>query len=281
MVDQLNPTPPQPAAGGFPVLMPTEVREGAAPGLAYRIEGQLVPVLHLALDGSLPVFFEHHVILWKQPQVDVGVKKLKGAFKRVISGMPIFMTEARNSGQIAFSRDSSGQIVTLNLPNGGGVLVREHQFLAATGNLDYTYERAGGFGSMMFGSQGFFIDRFESNNGPATLWLHAHGNAFEINLAPGQIIDVEPGGWIYREMSVGYTQQVFGIKTGFLGGGGNLVFNRFTGPGRVGLQSGFYTNEIADVAGGAAIGGAAGGLKGAAAGGLLGAALGGMFGGND
>jgi uncharacterized protein (AIM24 family) len=279
MVDY--PTPAQPQPGGFPVLLPTEVHEGGGPGVNYRIEGQLVPVLHLALDGSLPVFFEHHVILWKQPQVDVAIKKLKGAFKRVISGMPIFMTEARNAGQIAFSRDSAGQIVTLNLPHGGGVLVREHQFLAATGNLEYTYERAGGFGSMMFGQQGFFIDRFESNQGPATLWLHAHGNAFEMNLAPGQVIDVEPGGWIYREMSVGYTQQVFGLKTGFLGGGGNLVFNRFTGPGRVGLQSGYYTGEVADAAAGAAIGGAAGGLRGAAAGGILGAALGGMFGGND
>jgi uncharacterized protein (AIM24 family) len=279
MADYPNSDPRQPVQGGFPVLLPTEVTEGAGPGLAFRIEGQLVPVLHLALDGSLPVFFEHHVILWKQPEVDVAIKKLRGAFKRVISGMPIFMTEARNRGQIAFSRDSSGQIVTLHLPQGGGVLVREHQFLAATGNLEYTYERAGGFGSMMFGQQGFFIDRFVADNGPAVLWLHAHGNAFEMNLAPGQVIDVEPGGWIYREASVGYTQQVFGLKTGILGGGGNLVFNRFTGPGRVGLQSGYYTGE-AGMVGGAAVGGAMGGLRGAAAGGLLGGALGGLFGGD-
>jgi uncharacterized protein (AIM24 family) len=279
MVDYRRPDPSLPVQGGFPVLLPTEVVEGAGPGLGFRIEGQLVPVLHLNLDGSLPVYFEHHVVLWKQPQVDVGIKKLKGAFKRVVSGMPIFMTEARGAGQIAFSRDSSGQIVTLHLPQGGGILVREHQFLAASGNLEYTFERAGGFGSMLFGQQGFFIDRFSATNGPAVLWLHAHGNAFEMNLAPGQVIDVEPGGWIYRETSVGYTQQVFGLKTGILGGGGNLVFNRFTGPGRVGLQSGYYTGEAAMV-GGAAVGGAMGGLKGMAAGGLLGGALGGMFGGD-
>jgi len=274
---QPEPYPEQPMQGGFPVQLPAQAQSGSGPGLSYRIEGQLVPVLHLGLDGSLPVFFEHHVILWKQPQVDVAMKRLKGAFKRVVSGMPIFMTEARNSGQIAFSRDSSGQIVTLHIPHGGGLLVREHQFLAASGNLDYTYERAGGFGSMLFGQQGFFIDRFMANEGPAVLWLHAHGNAFEMNLAPGQIIDVEPGGWIYREVSVGYTQQVFGLKTGLLGGGGNLVFNRFTGPGRVGLQSGYYTGEAA-VVDGAAVGGALGGLKGAAAGGLMGGALGGLFG---
>ena len=37
------------------------------------------------------------------------------------------------------------------------------------------------------------------------------------------------------------TQEVYGFKTGLLGGGaGNLVFNRFTGPGRVGLQSAYF-----------------------------------------
>jgi uncharacterized protein (AIM24 family) len=37
------------------------------------------------------------------------------------------------------------------------------------------------------------------------------------------------------------SQEVVGFKSGmFGGGGGNLVFNRFTGPGRVGLQSAYY-----------------------------------------
>jgi len=31
--------------------------------------------------------------------------------------------------------------------------------------------------------------------------------------------------------------QMFGLKTGIFGGGGNMIWNRFTGPGRVGIQS--------------------------------------------
>ncbi len=31
--------------------------------------------------------------------------------------------------------------------------------------------------------------------------------------------------------------QVVGLRMGILGGSGNLVFNRFTGPGRIGIQS--------------------------------------------
>jgi uncharacterized protein (AIM24 family) len=246
-----------------PVLLPRQIPDGSGPGLAYRIEGELVPVLHLALNGQLPIFFEHHVVLWKQPQIDVRIKPLKGAFKRVLAGMPIFMTEAAGAGEIAFSRDNTGHVFPLHLPHGSTILVREHQFLAATGNLQYTFERAGGIGSMLFGQQGFFIDRFTAAQGDAVLWLHAHGNAFQIDLAPGEVIDVEPGAWIYRQDSVGYTQQVFGLKTGFLGGGGNLVFNRFTGPGRVGIQSGYYSpmGGIGDSdSGRGSVGGILGGL---------------------
>lgn len=266
--------------GGAPVLLPTRVTSGPGPGLRYRIEGELLPVLHLEMTGSTPVFFEHHVILWKQPQIDVALKKLRGAFKRVLSGMPIFMTEARGAGQIAFSRDHPGHVFPIHLSPGGTLLVREHQFLAASGNLDYSFERAGGVSSMLFGSQGFFIDRFTATSGDGVLWLHAYGNAFEKVLAPGEVIDVEPGSWIYREDSVGYSQQVFGLKTGIFGGGGNLVFNRFTGPGRVGLQSGYITGEaaIAGAAGGAAAGGLLGGGRGAARGGGIGGIIGGILG---
>ncbi|HEU5349162.1 MAG TPA: AIM24 family protein, partial [Ktedonobacterales bacterium] len=94
-----------------PQLLPTQVTEGAAPGVRYRIQGELVPVLHIWLDGQVPVFFEHHVVLWKNPQLAIGIHQLKRAFKRLIAGMPIFLTAARGPGEIAFSRDGSGQLI--------------------------------------------------------------------------------------------------------------------------------------------------------------------------
>jgi uncharacterized protein (AIM24 family) len=47
---------------------------------------------------------------------------------------------------------------------------------------------------MLFGQQGFFVDRFNASQGDAVLWPHAHGNVFEVNLATGEVIpvDVEP-----------------------------------------------------------------------------------------
>lgn len=223
-----------------PQILPTQVEAGQAPGVQYRVQGELVPVLHVWLDGSIPVFFEHHVVLWKDPGLDIGMRAMKGAFKRMVAGMQIFMTEARGPGEIAFSRDGAGHVFPMHLAPGTSIVVREHQFLAATGHVEYGFSRVKGMGSMLFGSSGFFVDRFSAERQEGVVWLHGYGNVFEKVLARGEQIDVEPGGWIYRDESVQMDIKVFGLKTGIFGGSGQLVFNRFTGPGRVGIQSMYF-----------------------------------------
>ena len=69
------------------------------------------------------------------------------------------------------------------------------------------------------------------------LWLHGYGNVFELTLGPGQQIDVEPGGWIYKDPTVQMETIVQQLGTAFFASAGQLVFNRFTGPGRLGVQS--------------------------------------------
>ena len=222
-----------------PKLLATQVEDGQAPGVGYRIDGELVPVLHIRVNGQMPVYFEHHVILWKDPALMIGMHQMKGAFKRLVAGMPIFMTETQGAGEVAFSRDDPGHVLSLHLQQGQAIQVREHQFLAATGNVDYTFNRVKGVANMLFGGTGFFIDRFQSLQGEGVVWLHGYGNVFEKTLDAGEQIDVEAGGWVYRDDSVGMQQTVYGLKTGVFGGTGNLVFNRFTGPGRVGIQSAY------------------------------------------
>ncbi len=222
-----------------PILLPTQVEQGAGPGLGYRIDGDLVPVLHLTLDGSMSVYFEHHVVLWKDPALTIGLHPIAKGFKRIVAGMPIFMTETQSAGELAFSRDQPGHVLSLHLQPGAAILVREHQLLAATVNCDYTFNRVKGVSNMLFGGTGLFIDRFEARNQEGIVWLHGYGNVFEKTLEAGEAIDVEAGGWIYRDDAVQMQQHVYGLKTGVFGGSGNLVFNRFTGPGRVGIQSAY------------------------------------------
>ncbi len=255
-----------------PQILPTQVVEGVAPGVRYRLEGELVPALHMALDGSVPVFFEHHVLLWKYPTMQLGLHPLrKGLARRVFAGMPLLLLEAESAGELAFSRDAPGHIVALHLQPGEGIIAREHQFLAASGHIEYDFTRIKGFANMAFGG-GFFVDQFFAGAGEGVVWIHGYGNVFEKVLEPGETIDIEPGGWIYRDHSVSMTQEVYGFKTGFLSGAGQLVFNRFVGPGRVGIQSAYYHPPGAETGAGGGQGSAMSG-NGGGLGGLIGGLL--------
>lgn len=219
-----------------PVLKPTNVQNENFAGVTYHIQGELVPVLHIEL-GNMPVFFEHHVLLWKEPDVDIGMKAVSGVFKRAIAGLPILMTIAEGPGRIGFSRDGAGHVFGVHLNKGETIEVREHQFLAATDNLEYGFARVKGIANMLFGGSGFFIDRFSSKNESGIVWLHGYGNVFEIELKADESIDVEPSAWIYKQPSVRMDTNIQRFTAGLFGANGQLVVNRFTGPGRLGIQS--------------------------------------------
>ena len=219
-----------------PVQLATAARDETFGGVTYHIEGELVPVLHLELT-RMPVYFEHHILLWKDPDVEVSIKSLKGAFKRMLAGMPIFMTEAKGPGRIAFSRDGPGHVFALHLNPGEGIDVREHQFLAATDTVGYSFTRVKGISNVLFGGTGFFIDTFSCPEKAGVLWLHGYGNVFEVPLQEGEQIDIEPGGWIFKESSVQMETKFQRFSTGFFASALQMTWNRFTGPGRIGLQS--------------------------------------------
>ena len=222
-----------------PVLMPTAARDETFGGVTYHIEGELVPALHVEL-SSMPVYFEHHILLWKDPQVEIKLHPLKGAFKRMLAGIPVFMTEAHGPGGIAFSRDGAGHVFGIHLRSGESVDVREHQFLAATNEVDYSFTRVKGAANILFGGTGLFIDTFTCRGTEGIIWLHGYGNVFEVTLGAGESIDIEPGGWIYKTPTVGMQTIFQKLSTGILASAGQIFWNRFTGPGKIGLQSMYY-----------------------------------------
>src|SRR5207244_4864216 len=86
--------------------------------MTISIDGELVPVADVMLGNQLSIYFEHHILLWKHPGVQIGFKSLRGLAKRFFAGMQIFLTEAQGPGNISFSRDAPGQIVALRLQPG-------------------------------------------------------------------------------------------------------------------------------------------------------------------
>lgn len=260
-----------------PVAHPTEAQNAQAAGYTYHLGGHLVPVLSIDLHPGQSVYFEHHILLWKDPSLQFGLRPLGGMVKRMIAGMDLLVVEARGPGQVAFSRDGVGQVFPMLLAPGQALDVREHQFLAASATIDYTWQFNQGIANILFGGTGFFIDRFHAAGSEGVVWLHGHGNVFEKTLGPGEQFDVEPGGWLYKDPSVTLETTYQGLAAGFLGGM-RLACNRFTGPGRVGIQSMSFnaaqtpTERAAttDVS-----------TAGAAAAGLFGAIASGLFGGSD
>jgi len=230
--------------------------------MIITIDGELVPVVDIMLGNQMPIYFEHHILLWKHPGVQMGFKSLKGAAKRFFAGLQILITEAHGPGNISFSRDSVGQIVALRLQPGQTVEVREHQFLIASGNVDYNFTFVQNAANILFSRTGLFIDQFTAKGSEGIILLHGYGNVFEKMLAPGEVLDVEPGAWLWKDPSVQMqvttvagSQRGGGIL-GAIGGlmaGVSIVLNRFVGPGRIGLQSMTYhppTVEGAPRAGG-------------------------------
>lgn len=210
-----------------------------------QVEGEIVPVAEMNLAPGDAVFFEHHVMLWKDERVPLTVMPLSGGIKRALAGMPFVISVASGPGRIAFSRDATGELVVLPLHPGMELDVREHAFLLASHQINYSYVRIKGLTNILFGGQGMFMDRFVTGGAPGLLILHGYGNVFERVLRPGESIMVEPGAFLYKDASVTMQVEFQHLGTGLFGGA-NMSLARMTGPGRLGIQSMYVHHHTSD-----------------------------------
>lgn len=210
----------------------TEFRFG---GSVCQVEGEIVPVAEVTLAQGEWVFFEHHVLLWKDETVPLSAMKTAGGFKRSMGGMPHVISVAAGTGRVAFSRDAPGELVVLPLHPGMEVDVREHAFLVASGTISYSFVRINGLANVLHGGNGMYMDRFVTAGIPGLLLLHGNGNVLERTLAPGEKILVEPGGYLYKDSTVQMQAVQQKLSTGLMRH--SMYLAEMTGPGRVGIQS--------------------------------------------
>jgi uncharacterized protein (AIM24 family) len=219
----------------------TEIHFGQS---TCQVEGEIVPVAEITLAKGNLVYFEHHVMLWKDESVPMSVMPLPGGVKRAFAGMPFVISVAQGPGRIAFSRDATGELVVLPLHPEIELDVREHAFLLASHTVGYSFVRVKGLKNILFGGQGMFMDRFVARREQGLLLLHGYGNVFERALQAGETVVLEPGAFLYKDASVGMEVETQRLTTGLFGGVGmNLA--RMTGPGRVGIQS-MYVHHRTD-----------------------------------
>jgi hypothetical protein len=91
---------------------------------------------------------------------------VQGGAKRAFAGMPYIITIATGVGRIAFSRDATGELVVMPLPQATELDVREHAFLLASHTVSYTYVRIQGLRNILHGGQGMYMDRFVTTQWP-------------------------------------------------------------------------------------------------------------------
>jgi uncharacterized protein (AIM24 family) len=211
----------------------TEFRFSAS---TCQVEGELVPVAEIALSPQDGVYFEHHLLLWKDESVPLSSLKTAGGTRRMLGGMPHIVTVANGPGRIAFSRDAPGELVVLPLHPGMELDVREHAFLVASHSIQYSFVQIKGLVNLLHGGNGMFMDRFVTQQTPGLLMLHGNGNVLERTLGPGEKILVEPGGFLYKDSSVNMQAVQMQLRTGVFGRHG-MYLAEMTGPGRVGIQS--------------------------------------------
>jgi uncharacterized protein (AIM24 family) len=177
----------------------TEIRFGSS---VLQLDGTVVPVADIDLGPGETVFFEHHVMLWKDENVAMSVMSAPGGAKRLLGDLPFVLSVAHGAGRVSFSRDAPGELVVLPVDPGVEMDVREHAMIVATTSLSYSFEKLAGLKATLAAGTGMYLDRFRAEGGPALLVLHGYGNVLERTLGDGESIEVEPGGFLYKDAAV-------------------------------------------------------------------------------
>lgn len=177
----------------------TEISLGTT---VFQIDGTVVPVADVNLGAGDSVFFEHHVMFWKDEAVAMSVMTAPGGMKRLLADLPFVLSVARGPGRVSVSRDAPGELVVLPVDPGLELDVREHAMVVASTSLSYSFEKLPGLKATLVAGSGMYLDRFVAAQDPGLLILHGYGNVFDRSLGAGETIEVEPGGFLYKESSV-------------------------------------------------------------------------------
>lgn len=177
----------------------TEIKFGSS---VMQIDGSVVPVADIQLGQGDAIFFEHHAMLWKDEATSMSVMDAPGGMKRLLADLPFVLSVAHGPGRVACSRDAPGELIVIPVEPGMEFDVREHAMLFATSTLSYSFVKLQNLKATLAAGSGMYLDQYVASGGPGLIVLHGYGNVFDRTLGAGESIEVEPGGFFYKESSV-------------------------------------------------------------------------------
>jgi uncharacterized protein (TIGR00266 family) len=208
--------------------------------LQYRIEGTTLPVLTVTLTPGDKIYSSSGGMSWMTQQIQMETNSGGGLgkmFKRALSGESIFVVDYFvNSGQgeVAFSAEFPGKILTLNLADNQSMIVQKDAFMCAEKGVDLDMHFRKRLGAGLFGGEGFILQRL---TGPGHAFVNLDGEIVEKTLQPGEVLRVDTGHVAMFEPTIDFDiEMVRGFKNILLGGEG-LFLGTLRGPGRVWLQT--------------------------------------------
>ena len=221
-----------------------------------QIEGLYVPVADMNLAPGDSVYFTHHVLLWKDPQVNITAMSLNGAWKRMFAGMPLVMTQAQGPGpHRVFARRARRADRAAAAARRQPSTCASICFLLATGNVAYDWFQTNIW--LQHAStattpethypMGMFMDRFTapaiSRAAPAA---RRGQRASCASWRPARRILVKPTALIFKDPTVEmhlHFEHPGTIFSGWGSWGNRYMWLRLMGPGRVAVQSVFERIE--------------------------------------
>lgn len=243
--------------------------------MQHEIIGSAMPVLEMHLSAGESIVAVSGELSWMTSTIDLttttqfgGGGGLLGAFKRVVGGGSLFMTQysARGGdGTVAFATKLPGHIVPVDVSGGQSYMIHRHGFLCATPEVELSVGFQQSLGAGIFGGDGFILQKLAGN---CQAFVELGGEIVTYELAPGETLRVHPGHVGMFEASVRFDiTRIQGIRNMLFGGDG-IFLAALTGPGKVWLQTLTVANlahalapylptvreEVADVGAGAVIG---------------------------
>jgi len=209
-----------------------------------QIHGTVLPVLEVTLDPGDTIVSEAGEMSWMSQSIEMttttqtaGAKGVMGVLKRAVAGGGIFMTEFRSqngAGSVSFATKMPGQILPVQVTPGSELMIQRSGFLCATEGVELTIGFQKKLGAGIFGGEGFILQKL---GGTCEAWVELDGEVRVLDLAPGEVLRVNPGhvGMFQAQMAFD-VQMMPGIKNKLFGGEG-LFLATLTGPGRVWLQT--------------------------------------------
>jgi uncharacterized protein (TIGR00266 family) len=153
----------------------------------YRIEGNVMEILTMEMEGGEEVYSEAGAMVWMTGNVKMKTETggVGLVLKRMGSGESIFINKFRaenGPGSVTFANEIPGRIIDVHLEEGENIIAQKDAFLAAESSVRFRHAFTKSIGFALFGGEGFVFQKFE---GPGHVFMNLEGYVNQLQLGPG------------------------------------------------------------------------------------------------